>query len=251
MKTIQQKLMIVFSILMLVLTGTGFVTTLFVPRSMRKEQRRIEEMIRQKQEEAAKAREEAKAKAAGNKPLTLAEMQDLYDDASEMNIIMVGDSVMLAAYDALQAQFPNAYIDAVFGRAIGESTQALQDLADKNQLSTVVVLSVGTNSTITDDQVEKLIDICGERPVFFITTYGVTNDSNKKQAEVAAKHDNAYIIDWESLAMEHMNEYILADHLHPNEEGSKAYAKLIDDEITKDLDLKGHNDEADKDKTKE
>ena len=66
MKTIQQKLMIVFSILMLVLTGTGFVTTLFVPRSMRKEQRRIEEIIRQKQEEAAKAREEAK-KSAKNK----------------------------------------------------------------------------------------------------------------------------------------------------------------------------------------
>ena len=78
-----------------------------------------------------------------------------------------------------------------------------------------VIFSLGANSYIHAEDCEELIEHCQGKPTFWITTYGVSNDSNEVMASVVAKHDNAYIIDWEAPAMDHP-EWILSDHLHPN-----------------------------------
>jgi lysophospholipase L1-like esterase len=64
-----------------------------------------------------------------------------------------------------------------------------------------------------------------------MTTVGVSNDSNAKTRDAISRYDNAFIIDWESEATEHLSTYILADGLHPTPEGAAAYAQLIHDTI--------------------
>lgn len=257
MKDFKRSVFLIFSFLMLLACLIGIGSTIIVPYQLREENRKIEEMIRLNQEKAQKEIEEAKKekeealqkakeekeealqKVTENKPLTIKELKNLYEDASEMNLTFIGDSVTLAAYDALAQQFPNAYIDAEFGRVLNGSLEVLKQLEENNQLGSVVIFSVGTNSWITEENVEELIAHCDSRPVFFMTTYGVSNDSNEKTSAVCDRHENAWMIDWETLATKHANEYILADHLHPNEEGSKAYATLINEEVTTKLQLKG------------
>ena len=150
-----------------------------------------------------------------------------YEDANEMQVTVIGDSVTLAALDALYDVFPNGYMDAVFGRTIYEGINALVELEEEGKLGNVTVFSLGTNCQTFDEDYEALIEHSDGRPVFFISTYGVTNDSNQIMRRVAGRHANAFYIDWETPALQHQYEWILDDHLHPNDEGSYAYAELI------------------------
>lgn len=176
-----------------------------------------------------KAREEAIAKTRAD-----ASTWKGYKDASEIAVTGVGDSVMLAAIDALYAEFPNGYFDAAFGRVSASSLNVLDTMRDKNQLGDVVVLSVITNDPISPEIIRSFIQDCGARPVFFITAYGIPINSTETMESVAAEYKNVHVVDWRSLAEEH-REWILSDGLHPNEEGSKYYAQLLHDEMQKDL----------------
>lgn len=188
------------------------------------QQQRLAEMAAKK-----KARDEAMAKARAD-----AYAWKGYKDASEIAVTGVGDSVMLAASDALYAEFPNGYFDAVFGRVSGESLVSLQNLSAGGKLGDVVVLSVITNDPITPDMIESFIQSCGDRPVFFITAYGIPMDSTLTMESVASQHKNVYVVDWRSYASGHP-EWIMSDGLHPNKTGSQYYAQLLHDEIQKDL----------------
>ena len=182
-----------------------------------------EELARKAAEEAEQRRIEEELKA---NPL-----KAMYTDASEMAVVGIGDSVMVTAINALYAEFPNGYFDARFGRTIYDGKAIVASLAEQNTLGDVVVFSLGTNSYIDETDVEELIQYCGDRPTFWLTTYGVSNDSNAKTRNVIDQYEKAYMVDWESLAQEHYGSYILADGLHPTEEGSAAYAQLIHDTI--------------------
>ena len=119
--------------------------------------------------------------------------------------------------------------------------QVAAGYAENGTLGDVVVFSLGTNSYIEEADVEELINYCGDRPNFWITTYGVANDSNEKTRNVIARHDRSFMIDWESVALAHPG-YILADGLHPNAEGSVAYAQCIHDTINECLELEPKGD---------
>ena len=84
---------------------------------------------------------------------------------------------------------------------------------------------------VKEADIEELIGYCGDRPTFWMTTVGVSNDSNAKTRDAISRYENAFIIDWESEATEHLSTYILADGLHPTPEGAAAYAQLIHDTI--------------------
>ena len=253
MKRNTNRLFIILTLFMIGLVWTGIYGILTAQVKAKAAMAEAEEKLKAAQKKAEKKKQEILAqqeKAKLNEiagkardelipeDVTTEMLQKRYEDSSDMYVTGIGDSVMLAATDALYAQFPNAYIDAVFGSTIFECTDRLIDLENKNMLGDVVVLSVGANSYISAEDCEKIIANCAGRPTFWLTTYGVSNDSNEVMEGVVAQHDDAWMIDWESEAMPHP-EWILDDHLHPNDEGSKAYAELIRSEINKDLGLKG------------
>lgn len=232
---------LVLTVFMVILFGLGIRSFFVVPPSAKKEAEEIEAMLRQQQEAeearkraiqeelARKAAEEAERKRI-EEELAANPLRAKYTDSSEMTVVGIGDSVMLAASNALYEKFPNGYFDAVFGRTIYDGKNVTSWLAEQNTLGDVVVFSLGTNSYIEEADVEELIQYCEDRPTFWLTTYGVANDSNEKTRNVIARHEKAYIIDWQEMALSHPS-YILADGLHPTPDGSAAYAQLIHDRI--------------------
>lgn len=239
MKTVRVWVHLIFSACMLVLCAYGGYSLAVMPARAKAARAEVEEMLRenqrkaeekQRQIEEQKKKEEAERKAELDKDRNIA-----FLPASELHVVGIGDSVMLAALPQLYEEFPNGYFDAVFGRTIYEGINALKKLEAEDKLGDVLVFSLGANCYIKDEDVEELIAHSGGRPTFWLSTYGVTNDSNEVTKRVIAKHDNAYYIDWESLALPNKAKWILPDALHPNAEGSKAYAELIDDTITKEL----------------
>lgn len=233
---------LLFSVFMCVVFIAGIRSFIVIPEQARVARAEIEEMLRKNQEEAERKRQysleqaekrrlEAEAAEAA-KPKRLSE---LYTDASEMRITGIGDSVMLAALPQLYERFPNGYFDAVFGRTLFEGRSTVYALEESGELGEAIVYSLTTNSYVEEADIEDLIAHSAGRPTFWITTYGVSNDSNAKMRNVTSRYDNAYMIEWENLAMQHISEWILPDGLHPNEEGSRAYAQLICDTITHEL----------------
>ncbi len=236
----------ILTVFMAVMFGLGVRSFFVVPPEAKREAEEIEEMLRRQQEEeearkkalqeelARKAAEEAEQRRI-EEELAANPLKAKYTDAAEMTVVGIGDSVMLAASDALYEAFPNGYFDAVFGRTIYDGKKVAASLAQQDTLGDVVVFSLGANSYIEEADVEELIQTCGDRPTFWLTTFGVTNDSNEKTERVISRYDKAYMIDWGSLAAEHINTYILADGLHPTAEGSRAYAQLIHDTINEQV----------------
>ncbi len=214
---------------------TGVYSFFTVPAQAKEEAEEIERMLRQRQEEAEERRRIAmeEARKRREEEQRLAEeaarypLKQRYSDASEMYIVGIGDSVMLSALPQLYNTFPNGYFDAVFGRTIYEGKVVTQQLAAQDALGDAVIFSLGANSYIEESDVEELIGMCGDRPTFWMSTYGVSNDSTQKMQNVVARHENAFMIDWGSYAYPHASQWILADGLHPNAVGSEAYAGLI------------------------
>ncbi len=247
-------IIVVFTVFMTFLFLKGIVSFLTVPPQAKEEARQIEETLRIQQEEAErlrKQREEEMARAAAEEEARRKEEEEFqrlqeeelaanpllgkYTDASELQVTGIGDSVMLGAISALYETFPNGYFDAVFGRTIYDGKKVLNYMSQNGTLGDVIVFSLGTNSYIEEQDMEDLIADCGGKPTFWLTTFGVSNDSTEKMIRVAERYDNAYIIDWGSLAGEHINTYILADGLHPTPEGAAAYAELIRERINEEV----------------
>ena len=247
----QRIYLAVMSLIMAGLCCFGAYGLVSAPAKAKAAQDEIERQLREAQEEADRKKQEALEEADRKKlealagktrseivaeDVTVDMLRKRYDSAEEMFVTGIGDSVMLAATDRLYERFPKGYFDAVFGSTIYECTDRLIDLEASGNLGDVIVLSVGTNCYINPQDCVAIIEHCGGRPTFWLTTYGVSNDSNEVMESVVSQYDNAFMIDWESYAMPHP-EWIMDDHLHPNDAGSQAYAQLIAEQITADLSL--------------
>lgn len=204
------------------------------PAEAKAAQQEVETMLKENQEKADEMKKEQEQKLTED---TEEEVQgdSLFKDPKRLKIVGIGDSVMLASLDALYETFPSGYFDAVFGRTIYEGQEALEKLEAEDKLGEVLLFSLGTNCQIYEEDVEKLIEHSGGRPTFWLSTYGVSNDSNEIVQRVIARHDDAYYIDWETPAMEHISEWISSDALHPNAVGAQAYAEIIKKTITKGM----------------
>ena len=228
-------LTLLFTVFMAGVFVMGVYSFITVPPIAAVEAKEIEEMLKKQQEEAERQRIKQEEELARRKALEEEIAKNpllVYDDAAELQVTGIGDSVMLAATNALYKTFPHGYFDAKYGRTIYQGKKVLQELEEKGTLGDVIVFSLGTNCIIKEDDLEDLVSHCGGKPTFWITTYGVANDSNEKMTALTEKYDNAFMIDWETLALANRKEYVLPDRLHPTDKGSAAYAELIRQRIT-------------------
>lgn len=154
---------------------------------------------------------------------------------SDQGMVFLGDSVMLAASDAILNLYPDASIDADVSRHVGEEQQPYQQFVNEGKVHNTVVIALGTNGTLYDSIVEQTLSLIGDdHSIFWVNTYCPTcewQDSNNAYLQqVAQNHSNVTIIDWYSLIKDHP-EWLWDDGIHPNDEGSVQYANLIQQSI--------------------
>ena len=150
----------------------------------------------------------------------------------------VGDSVMIDVSGGLQKLFPGAVVNGEVGRQMDAAVSVIKQMSSSGKLSNNLFLNLGTNGTVTTDQVESVMDTVGNnRKVYWSTAYvpnrSWQNQVNSTILHEAKKHPNLVVIDWYSLAKKHP-KWFTSDGIHPNNTGVRHFAGLVARSVAKD-----------------
>jgi hypothetical protein len=150
---------------------------------------------------------------------------------SGSEISAVGDSVMVAATPALDQALPGIYINAMVGRQFYTGLQVIQELKSEGQLRPIVVVGLGTNGTVTTDEISQLFAEIGPgRRLVLVNTYEARSweqEVNSTLAAAATAHpDSVVLANWYDT-IEHRTDLLWPDGIHPQPAGGVVYAKML------------------------
>ncbi len=142
-----------------------------------------------------------------------------------------GESVMLGAKKQLDSG--GFVVDAAEDRQANDMIADLQAKAKAGQLGRVVVVQVGTNGTVSDEQLDTMVAAMPEgTQLFFVTVKAPTSwnaANNEHIRAVPTRHPNVGIIDWEQQAADVASELSSSDggiHLR-TKKAQQFYANMI------------------------
>lgn len=147
----------------------------------------------------------------------------------QLNLVIVGDSVMAMAMEGIRAYVPRVYIDAAVSRHFFQGPGIVQGLDAAGIRGDILVIALSTNGDIQEEDIDTFVKIAGERPIIFINTVVPGNwerSNNAKLDRAAAKYANVFVGDWYGKA-KHVPEYFYQDATHPVPLGADAYDQVI------------------------
>ena len=155
----------------------------------------------------------------------------IHEMVSNMHVVGIGDSVLLAASPGLYKKFPNGYFDGKVSRTIVGGRELLSELIDEGKVGDVIILALANNGDYIVKRNKDLMEVVGDRQVFWINAVlADIPEFNEKFEEFAKDYPNLHIIDWEGYSKDHP-EYFYADGIHVKGDGVNAYAELVYTEI--------------------
>jgi hypothetical protein len=167
--------------------------------------------------------------AAPNPQLTRS--ADAAAPAREPTVLVFGDSVVLGASRYLRAGHETEVeFDSEVGRTSSTALPHLRKLASTNKLRRVMILHLGNNGWLYEEQVHEIMALLAhvERVIFINAhvpkRWGPRN--NATLATALAQHPNAILIDWAKASEKH-REWFGSDDLHLTHSGAEAFAALV------------------------
>jgi hypothetical protein len=149
---------------------------------------------------------------------------------SGQSVTAVGDSVMVASTPALQQALPGIYIDAMVGRQFSTGLQVIADLKARGLLRPIVVVGLGTNGTVTADEISQLFaEIGPNRRLVLVNTFEARpweQEVNSTLAAAASDHPGVVLANWYTT-IEHRTNLLWPDGIHPQPSGGLVYAKML------------------------
>ncbi len=147
-------------------------------------------------------------------------------------VLAVGESVMLSATAGLLSAMPDIEIDAAISRNIREDIEVIRQRRDAGTLGDVVVLHIGNNGVVTNDQFAEIMDLLSAVPRVVWMNLKVPDrhweeTNNNLFAANVPYYPNATLIDWHSAGESHP-EFFLEDGIHLEPAGYQYYAGLIE-----------------------
>lgn len=155
----------------------------------------------------------------------------------------VGDSVMVAATPALDRALPGIYIDALVGRQFSTGLEVIAQLKAEGQLRSIVVVGLGTNGTVTSDEISQLFaEIGPNRRLVLVNTFEDRpweQEVNSTLATAARAHPASVVLaDWYDT-IDHRTGLLWPDGIHPQPAGGVVYAKMLKTAVDKVASLPG------------
>ena len=138
---------------------------------------------------------------------------------SGKEITAVGDSVMVAATPALNQALPGIYIDAQVGRQFSTGLDVISSLKAQGLLRSIVVVGLGTNGTVTSDEISELYaEIGPTRRLVLVNTYedrSWEQEVNSALGGAVSAHPSSTVLaDWyDTIA--HQTNLLWPDGIHP------------------------------------
>jgi len=121
-------------------------------------------------------------------------------------------------------------VDASVGRQMNEAPALVRAMDGRHQLGEMVIVHLGNNGPFTDRQIDELFEAIGaDRLVVLVNVFvprrweGEVNDA---LTAAAARHPNARIADWRSVACSEPGLF-LEDGYHLNPRGAQRYADVV------------------------
>ena len=109
--------------------------------ALKDELQKNEELLKSKQEEyAKKLKSEEEAWNDALKSMD-SEEENIGNMVKNLNVVGIGDSVMLGAVDTLYKEFPNGYFDAAISRTAWVANGILQNLKGRGMLKDPIILT--------------------------------------------------------------------------------------------------------------
>ena len=150
--------------------------------------------------------------------------------ATKSPIFAVGDSVMVGATTELLKRLPCMSLDAQVGRQLANGIQILDERKRSGLLGDTVIIHLGNNGPIDDNQIDSLLTLLHDRKnVYFITLKLPRNyegANNQILIQAALKNSNVHIINWRSKSLKADNVFG-KDGIHLTGNGAKMYAELV------------------------
>ena len=217
-----------FSFTYIILIGLAFVGFFQSTTETNLVAQQLENVIKRNQELIEQTTQEESTTVDPNKEIQLKEQ------IAQEPVTFVGDSILLAAADKIQENFPKAIIDGKIGRQLYSSPTTLQELISKDKMANRVVTLLGTNGTFSQKQLDEYIRTLGDRELYFVTIFAPVkwnNEVNQQLQEAKTRHANVHIIDWYEFAKNHA-EWFYEDKIHPNTQGAEELAQYSLESIT-------------------
>ena len=143
---------------------------------------------------------------------------------------MIGDSVSVIAGYAIDPYLPGLYLDAKSNRQTNEAFTHYQSLVQDKMLGEMLVMALGTNGDIDEDNLEEVWKALDGRPMLLLTIVlpyaGQEKERNDALRHFAKTHDQVWLVEWNRYAKSHP-EFFQEDAIHPATEGCKAFCQLI------------------------
>ncbi len=151
-----------------------------------------------------------------------------------LHVTAIGDSVMLGAANQLAADAAaedfDIDIDAAVSRAMVNALGLLSRREAAGELGNVLLIHMGNNGPIDDQQVERVFEIAGsDRRIVFLNLRVPRyweEPNNEVLARVVPEHKNAVLVDWYGATEAHP-EIFWRDGIHLRPEGAVFYSDLI------------------------
>jgi hypothetical protein len=142
----------------------------------------------------------------------------------------IGDSVMLGAAYQMASVLGSVDVDAAVGRQMNVVLQILQYRKEQGLLADVVIVQVGNNGPITEDQFDEMMQLLSGVKQVLVLNVKVPlpweGPNNQIIQAGTARYRNATFLDWHATSV-NRPELFWSDNDHLRPEGAEVYVGLI------------------------
>lgn len=147
-------------------------------------------------------------------------------------VTLIGDSIMVAAENALYEYIPGCVVNAKEGRQLVEAMDILYDMEEAGEIYDTVVIGLGSNSPFPIEEGERVLDFLGEdRTIYWVTCYGRyldwQDETNDLIWTLAEEYPNLHVLDWSAVAPDNPNWIRSDDGIHLTIDGTVGYARFV------------------------
>jgi peptidoglycan/LPS O-acetylase OafA/YrhL len=140
-------------------------------------------------------------------------------------LTVVGDSVMLGSRRLLKSLLPGNDLHATMGWQAADVIRQLQTLKDSQALRAVVLVHLGTNGYVTEDQLRRILGMLSSRERVILVNTRVPRrwmePNNALIDRVAPDFPNVRVVRWSDLS-EKRPGYFISDKVHLTAMGQRA-----------------------------
>jgi len=169
--------------------------------------------------------------------------KNLSGEEKGKNLTIFGDSITVASNSALLEKFSDITQADIIAKSGRRWDEAIDIVKNTTNIKDNVIFALGANSPkLTEKDIDEAINAIGtDKNIVFVTDWSTEIDyesNNNLFFDYAKKNSNIVVADWETVVEPKYTEY-LADYIHPNATGAKAFADTLYDAVNSNTNSKG------------